>query len=330
MTDLFFHPDELMGKTLSHVAVELPLQARMQSLCDMARVRLLRLVERQELGVTDLCDVLQLPQSTVSRHLKVLAELGWVVSRREGTANLYRMVLDELDPAARKLWLLMREQTADSPSLRQDALRLARRLRQRRSDAQTFFAGKAGQWDRLRHELYGTGFSTTAMLALLPAHWIVADLGCGTGAVTAELSEYVGRVIGVDQSETMLKAARQRTAELSNVELRQGDLEALPLESGSVDGAILSIVLTYVPDPAAVLREAARSLKTDGRLVIVDLLRHEREDFRRQMGQHWPGFEPNELMGLMMKAGLRQATCRPLPPEKDVKGPALLLACGTK
>src|ERR1700760_687484 len=107
------------------------LLAWMGSLADPTRLRLLRLLERQELGVVDLCDVLQLPQSTVSRHLKVLGDQSWVLSRRQGTTHLYRTLLDELDPAARKLWLLAREQTRDWATTRQDEMRLARRLRQR-------------------------------------------------------------------------------------------------------------------------------------------------------------------------------------------------------
>src|SRR5438046_2459196 len=103
----------------------------MECLADATRVRLLRLLERNELGVAELCDVLQLPQSTVSRHLKVLSDLGWTRSRRQATNHLYRTVLDELEPAARKLWILTREQTADWPSARQDALRLSELLRQK-------------------------------------------------------------------------------------------------------------------------------------------------------------------------------------------------------
>src|SRR3954466_3703833 len=107
------------------------LVARMECLADETRLRLLRLLERHELGVVELCEVLQLPQSTVSRHLKVLADQGWVRSRKVATTHLYRTILDELDPSAKKLWQLAREQTQDWQTLKQDALRLERRLRQR-------------------------------------------------------------------------------------------------------------------------------------------------------------------------------------------------------
>lgn len=302
----------------------------MDSLADATRLRLLGILERHELGVSDLCDVVQMPQSTVSRHLKLLAGEGWITSRRHGTTNLYRMVLDELGPAQRKLWLLAREQTHDWATLEQDELRLIERLRQRRSDSRAFFAGAAGEWDKMREELYGSFVTRHAALALLPSHWVVADLGCGTGINTADVARFVGRVIGVDNSPAMLKAARRRTADLSNVELRQGELESVPLEDDVCDGALLVLVLTYVADPVAVVREMRRILKPGGKAVVVDLLRHDREDFRRQMGQVSMGFEGGELAKLLSEAGFERVECAALPPEARAKGPALLLATGIK
>ena len=147
------------------------LLAWMDCLADEARLRLLRLLERNELSVAELCEVVQLPQSTVSRHLKVLADGFWVRSRSQGTAHLYRTVLDELDPVPRKLWLLAREQTENWATSHQDELRLQQTLRKRQSDPQSFFAGAAGQWDKLRGELYGQAFSTAALMALLPGRF---------------------------------------------------------------------------------------------------------------------------------------------------------------
>src|SRR5947209_4777362 len=135
----------------------------MESLADATRLRLLRLLERHELGVVELCDALQLPQSTVSRHLKVLSDQHWTRSRRQGTTNLYRTILDELDTTARKLWVLAREQTADWATVQQDESRALQLLRDKQRDSQAFFAGAAGQWDKLRGELYGHRFATAAM-----------------------------------------------------------------------------------------------------------------------------------------------------------------------
>jgi len=310
------HPEQLLGW--------------MDSLADTARLRLLRLLERQELGVAELCDVLQMPQSTVSRHLKVLSDQRWVRSRKEGTNHLYRTILDELDPAARKLWLLAREQTEGWPALRQDELRLERRLSDRRDDSQAFFAGAAGEWDRLRSELYGSGIDAVALLALLPSDYVVADLGCGTGAISAKLATVVKQVIAVDNSQAMLKAAKRRIGETLNVDLRRGELDALPIDDAACDAATLILALTYVPDPPAALREAARVLKPGGKLVAIDLLPHDKDDFRRQMGQQWLGLEPRELEQTLMSCGFASAMVKPLPPEPQAKGPALFVAMAVR
>lgn len=302
----------------------------MGSLADPTRLRLMRVLEKQELGVAELCNVLQLPQSTVSRHLKVLADEGWAGSRRQGTGRLYRLASAELDPAARRLWQVGREQTESWGAVRQDQVRLARLLRERRSRTEAFFAGAAAQWDRLRTELYGTAFTNQAMFALLPENAVVADLGCGTGQMTAELAPWVTKMIGIDSSAAMLKAAKDRTEELPNVELRRGDLTAIPIDSGTCDAALLLLVLSYVAEPQAVLNEIARILKPAGKAVIVDLLPHDREDFREKMGQQVLGFELKSLELIMQEAELSVTRMMPLQPQERARGPALFLAAGTR
>jgi ubiquinone/menaquinone biosynthesis C-methylase UbiE len=306
------------------------LLAWMSSLADGTRLRLLRLLERHELGVVELCEILQLPQSTVSRHLKVLGDQGWVRARRQGTTHLYRMVLDELEAATRRLWILAREQIEDWATLGQDELRLERVLAARERQTQEFFAAKADEWDKLRTELYGEAFVVEAMLALLPGSMVVADLGCGTGAVAARLGPYVTKVIGVDNSAAMLKAARRRTESIESVDLRKGDLAALPIDDASCDAVLILLVLTYLDDPQAALKEAARILKPGGRLVVVDLLPHDRDDFRRQLDQLRMGFGEEELNSLFSAVGLAEPRMAPLPPEPQAKGPALFLATATK
>ena len=298
----------------------------LESLADPTRLRLLRLLERHELGVAALCEILQLPQSTVSRHLKVLGDLGFVSSRASGTQRLYRGARLSKDSASRRLWLLARDQTDAWPTARQDALRLERQLKLQRPATQAFFAGASGRWDRLREEAYGRGLNQTALLALLPSHWTVADLGCGTGALTLALAPNVHRVIGIDQSAAMLKAARARTAGWPGVELRRGSLEAVPADDASCDAALMVLALSYVSAPERALAEMARILRPGGRAVVLDLLRHDRPDFQRAMGQERPGFEAADLGEMMNEAGLKDASCRTLPPDPGAKGPALILA----
>ena len=302
----------------------------MESLADPTRLRLLRLLERNELGVAELCDVLQLPQSTVSRHLKVLADQKWVRGRRQGTNHLYRTILDELDAAARRLWLLAREQTENWPASKQDRLRLDRLLREKQGEGEAFFAGAAGEWDRLRGELYGRHFSDVATLALLSPDMVVADLGCGTGQLIDRLAPFVRRMIGVDISPAMLKAATKRLSSHKNIDLRRGDVAAIPIDDASCDAALLVLALTYVADPAAAVGEMKRILRPGGRAVVIDLLPHDREDFRRQMGQTRLGFDAKEIEKLMESAGLTSASVRALPPEPAAKGPALFLATASR
>lgn len=302
----------------------------MDALGDEVRLRLLHLLRRHELGVVELCDVLQAPQSTISRHLKVLSERGFVASRRQGTNNLYRMIEQELPEAQRALWEVALSQSSEWLELRQDALRLARRLAEKRGDARAFFAGAAAQWEQLRAEFYGARFQFEALLALLPRTWTVADLGCGTGTTMAQLAPHVGKVIGVDSSSAMLSAAQRRLAGVVNAELRQGELESLPVESSSIDGALMILALSYLPDPLPALKEMARVLKPGGRAVVVDLLPHDRDDFRRRMEQTGLGFSESELAGLLRSAGLSGATVRPLPTEPQVKGPALFVAAAER
>ncbi|MGB0767574.1 MAG: ArsR/SmtB family transcription factor [Phycisphaeraceae bacterium] len=302
----------------------------MNSLADATRLRLLSVLAEHELGVSDLCDVIQLPQSTVSRHLKILADEGWAISRRQGTTNLYQVVLDELEARQRELWIITRDEAADWATLQQDRVRLQQLVLNKQRDAGAFFADAAEQWESIRHELYGNRFSTDAMLALLPADWTVVDLGCGSGILAAELSPFVRRVIGIDNSDAMLIAAAQRNEQATNVDLRKGGLDALPIEDGSVDATLCVIVLSYIDDPAEAIREMSRVLRPGGRAVVVDLLAHNREPFRRQMGQLHSGFTADALTEYLEEAGLTEVCTRPIPPSAEATGPALLLASATK
>ncbi|WP_432797584.1 ArsR/SmtB family transcription factor [Poriferisphaera sp. WC338] len=306
------------------------LMRQMAALSDPTRLRLLRLLERQELGVAELCEILQMPQSTVSRHLKILSADSWVVSRRAGTTNLYRMILDEIPQAARDLWLLTRDQTANWPTLNQDKIRLEECLKRRQSNVRSFFEGAAGDWGAIRESLYGSAFSHLAIQSLIPANYTVADLGCGSADLAIRLAPTVNKVIAVDNSSAMIKAARAGAKKYTNLDILEGELDNLPIADNHCDAAMLVLVLSYIPEIEPVLQEAARILKPNGKLVIVDLLHHNRDDFRRQLGQHHMGFDPAALTAAFKATNLTNPICNPLPPQPDTTGPALLLATAQK
>jgi ArsR family transcriptional regulator len=303
-----------------------PFFDRLSALADPTRSRLLLLLDRHELTVGELCSALQLPQSTVSRHLKTLADEGWVTARADGTSRRYAMPGAALDPGARRLWHLVRDQVGTTPSARHDLSRVEQVLLDRRSTSQAFFSSRAGQWDKVRSELYGTRTDLTPFAALLDPSLVVADLGCGTGQTTAALAPFVGRVVAVDESSAMLAAARRRLADQDNVELRSGRLEDLPVADGELDAAILSLVLHFVVDPAAVLAEVARTLRPGGRLLVVDMVPHEREEYRTTMGHLWLGFDAAQIGGWLENAGFADVRIVPLPPDPQAKGPGLFTA----
>lgn len=308
------------------------------ALGDAVRSRLLLVLDRNELTVTELCAVLQLPQSTVSRHLKVLGDGGWVSSRRDGTSRFYTFATPENDSAraggvsgtnARRVWSLVREQVAATPAAAHDARRLAAVLSRRRTASQEFFATAAGQWDRLRDELFGSTFYLEALLGLLDPAWTVGDLGCGTGVVAAAVAPFVGRVIAVDESNDMLGAARRRLRDVANVEIRRGELESLPIAPAELDVALVVLVLHHLAAPADALASAARALKPGGRLLVVDMLPHDREEYKQHMGHVWLGFPDDQITAWLAQAGLGNIRLRSLPPAPDAKGPALFVATAT-
>src|SRR5438876_7818316 len=251
----------------------------LSALSDPTRSRILLLLDRRELTVSELCGIMQLPQSTVSRHLKALADAGWITARAEGTSNLYTMTRDEMDASARRLWLLVREQVGPTRAAAQDQRRLQAVLAERRTKSQEFFSSSAGQWDRVRDELFGDRFHLAALAAFAGGDWTVGDLGCGTGQVAAALAPFVAGVIAVDGSAAMLRAARTRLHDRTNVELRRGHLESIPINDGQLDAATLMLVVHHVPEPPRAIGEVARVLKRGGRLIMVDMCPHDRESY---------------------------------------------------
>jgi ArsR family transcriptional regulator len=302
----------------------------MSALADPTRCRLLLLLERHEMTVSELCAVLRLPQSSVSRHLKTLADDDWVTSRRDGTSRFYSMPLDDLDSGASRLWPLIREQVATTATAGQDEQRLHDVLARRRAKSEEFFATAAAGWDRLRGDLFGDTFFLWAVLGLIDPSLTVGDLGCGTGQLAETVAPHVHRVIAVDASDDMLTAARARLGKLSNVDLRQGDLEALPIPAGELDAAVMSLVLHYSPDPARALTEVARVLQPGGRVLIVDMLPHEHGEYQQQMGHVWLGFSDKQTTRFLTAAGFGNVRVRALPTDPRAKGPALFAAVATK
>src|SRR5262245_32825740 len=298
----------------------------MSALSDPTRCRMLVMLEKHELTVSELCAVLQMPQSSVSRHLTTLADDNWITSRRDATSRFYTMPLEDLDSAASRLWPLIREQVASTTAAAHDERRLRGVLQRRRATSQEFFATAAGKWDRLREDLFGGSFYLWAVLGLIDSALTVGDLGCGTGQLSETIAPYVRRVVAVDGSTEMLDAARRRLGAMGNVDIRRGELEALPIQDGELNVAMLSLVLHYSPDPARTLSEAARVCSAGGKVLLVDMLPHHHDEYRQQMGHVWLGFSEKQITKFLTGAGFEDVRVRPLPVDPAAKGPALFAA----
>lgn len=270
---------------------------------DEARLRILRLLATERLNVTELTGVLGLAQSGVSRHLGLLRDHGLVEERREGGYTWYRVPPPGSRNGREALWQLLDAEfaaTADDPIARADRARLQEVLRLRKESFAT-------HGDEARQLVPGRSWAAWARALghLLPA-WVVADLGCGEGYLTVEAARWASKVIAIDRSREVLARARALAARrrVSNIRWRQGDIERVPLQDASVDVALLSQALHHAEQPSRALAEAARIVKPGGRVLVLDLRRHEETWVRERFGDRWLGFDDEELAKLMTGAGL--------------------------
>jgi len=282
---------------------------------DDARLRLLRLLDAERLNVGELTSILGIAQSGVSRHLGLLKDAGFVEERRDGGFTYFRLA-EALRTGANgfgPVWPLLRAQfaaAAETAEGRADAARLeeVRRVRKENFDDH----GAAGERKQIVPGRSWAAWARALGHLLPPLE--VADLGCGEGYLTIEAARFAKRVVAIDRSEAVLARAKARTQQLlarrspggggKNVEWKRGELEQLPLKDASVDVALLSQALHHAADPAAALAEAARILRPGGRVLVLDLRRHDEAWVRERLGDTWLGFEDAELTALLARAGL--------------------------
>lgn len=312
----------------SQMTVEL-----LSQLGDAVRIRMLRVLEQHELSVGELVKVLQIPQSSGSRHLRVLSDGGWVFKRSAGPASYYRVVIDDLPSEHRTIWVTIRNQLGDDATLAEDDRRLRSVLAERMTDSAAYFGRVAGAWDDVRGELFGSGFTEHALLGFVNPSWVLADLGCGTGNATELLSPWVREVIAIDRSPAMLDAARSRLLEhggsVERIRFVEGDLTKLPIPDASVDAAACVLVLHHLESPIEAIKEARRVLRTDnggGMLLVVDMCRHDRIEYKHAMGHLHLGFDDDEREAMFREAGFSSVRTHKLRPGVEASGPSLFAA----
>jgi len=283
------------------------------------RLRILALLDREELAVLELCRVLDQSQPRVSRHLKLLAEAGLVERFPDGAWVFYRLT------GAGREHEVIREVLArinpDDPILARDRRKLDDVQAERADAAQAYFAENAAQWDRIR-SLYVAEARVEAEVLEAAGRGRVrrlVDLGSGTGRMLTLLGPQADQAVGLDLSQQMLNIARRNVtaAGLSNVELRHGDIFDTRLPEGVADLVVVHQVLHYLGDPAAAVKEAARIVAPDGKLIIVDFAPHKLEFLREQHQHRRLGFTEAEIGRWLEDAGLPDARAVDLPPKRD-------------
>lgn len=302
----------------------------LRALGDPTRLRLLALLEREELSVNELLEITRLGQSRISTHLGLLGDAGLVQSRRDGKRTFYRLV-ESPDAAAKSVIDVALRGARELPEQGADQVNLKRILTRREDQQQVFFNQVAGRFDRS----YGPGRSWQAfgqmLLRVLPP-LTVADLGAGEGLISELLALRCRKVIAVDNSERIVAfgAAKAKKSGLKNLEFRLGDLQSPPIDPQSVDLAILSQALHHADDPAAAIAAAHRILKPGGHILILDLLRHTFTKARDLYGDRWLGFPESDLHRWLEAAGFKQIEISVVAREEQPPHFATLLAAAEK
>lgn len=278
----------------------------LRALSDPTRLRIVALLEKDELSVNELQEITRMGQSRISTHLGLLQDSELVQSRREGKRTFYRLYPQANGSAVEFINLAIRG-AKELPEHEGDQINLKRILARRREQAEVYFNQVAGRFDRV----YGPGRSWQAfghlLLRVLPP-LVVADLGAGEGLLSELLARRCKKVIAVDNSEKMVEfgATKAKKNNLKNLEFRLGDLQNPPIEPHSIDLVILSQALHHAEDPGRAVEAAYKLLKPHGQIVILDLLKHTFEKAGELYGDRWLGFPESDLHRWLEQAGFKK------------------------
>jgi ubiquinone/menaquinone biosynthesis C-methylase UbiE/DNA-binding transcriptional ArsR family regulator len=302
----------------------------LRALSDPTRLRILALLEKDELSVNELQEIARLGQSRISTHLGLLQDAGLVQSRREGKRTFYKLAGSTSTAFAECVQLAMRG-ARELPEHDGDQINLKRILGRRREQAQVYFNQVAGRFDRV----YGPGRSWQAfghlLLRILPP-LEVADLGSGEGLLSELLARRCKRVIAVDNSEKIVAfgAAKAKKNHLKNLEFRHGDLQNPPVEPESVDLVILSQALHHAEEPAKAILSAYKMLKPGGQVMILELAKHGFAKAGELYGDRWPGFAESDLHRWIEAAGFKRIEVSVVAREEQPPHFETILASGQR
>ena len=290
------------------------------TLSDPLRVRILHVLHQGEFSVGELTQIFQTAQSTMSRHLKMLHHVRWIKKRTEGTGSWFSFPSALLTEEEQSLWGILSKQ---SLLLAETDIHKAKTLLSiRHTDSEQFFQTIKERWTAIRTSLFGDQFLLPTLLSLLPSNISIVDLGCGNGDTLLALAPHIDTLVGVDRSPAMLSIAKNRSIQHKNIQLKQGVLEDIPLANQEFDVALCILVLHHVPKIHAAMNEIARILKPGGRLIILDMETHNKQELQKQMGHKHLGFSTQEFS----HSGFETVRWNKLPQQEEALGPNLFVA----
>lgn len=275
-----------------------------KALADETRIRLLNILLHNELSVNEIVSLMSMGQSRISRHLKVLTDSGLLQCRRDGAWAFYSASRRN---AAGRFADSLQPLFQSEPRLAEDLEKAAQLVQERRISARNFFNSIASEWNDLQQRILGDFDLNQAILDFIDTCGLAVDLGCGTGELLAGLQKKADFVIGIDSSRKMLDQAEKLFPEnKTDVELRLGELEHLPLPNSEADLAVLSMVMHHLVKPETVAAEVARILKTDGIFIIADFEKHTNEEMRKKFGDRWLGFSKDKIRRILNHSGFEE------------------------
>ncbi|MFA6008443.1 MAG: metalloregulator ArsR/SmtB family transcription factor [Desulfobacteraceae bacterium] len=277
-----------------------------KALSDSTRIRIYNVLLDHELSVNELVTLLDMGQSRVSHHVKILADAGLLTCRRSGVWSFYSA---EKGQAIAGFSEAVRSLFKEESSLGDDLKTAVKIIGERSVTTRQFFNTIAPQWDSLKKEILGSFDINQAISGNLEGFNVAADLGCGTGELMSYLKNKAGRVIGVDSSQKMLEEARKRFSRQSGyVDLRLGELEHLPMKDGEADLAVISLALHHLSEPQFAVKEASRVLTKGGTLIVAELEQHANETLRKNYGDRWLGLSKEDVSDWLVQCGFKLGT----------------------
>lgn len=282
-----------------------------KALSDKTRLRLLYVLHQYELNVNEIVQVVDMVQSGVSRHLKILLDSGLVTARKDGSFTYYSALRSEFI----NIFKALADQSLEMTEISMDLVKAGEMIKIRQSQTRRFFKTVAPHWEQLKRQVLGNFDINEKILEQISLKGNIADLGCGTGELIERLSGYTRfRIIGVDSSPEMLEEARLKLLGKDNTELRLGELEHLPMRNKQIHTAIMNMVLHHISQPELPLREVFRILIPGGVFILTDFDLHDQVKIRELLGGAWSGFAREKIETWLTETGfdLKKADSYPV------------------